>query len=148
MVAAVEASLRKAGFKVSRDSVAGRQAVIARARAARGAGWGSRRLFVLVAVFKPGMDGREHLDRFVEEAGQYATTVKGGLPSGVTAVAVAVLEAGGGAGDWAATVTQAGRARVFPVLVDLASGGVKSPDNPADLQRVVDDHVLPSVHRV
>jgi hypothetical protein len=138
VVAAVEASLRKAGFKVTRDSVAGRQAVIAR----------NRRLFVLVAVFKPGMAGREHLDRFVEESGQYATTVKGGLPSGVTAVAVAVLEAGAGSGGWAATVTQAGRARVFPVLVDLSAGGVTCPDNPKDLRRLVDDHVVPSVRRV
>ena len=138
MVVAVEASLRKAGFKLTRDSVAGRQAVIGRAR----------RLFVLLAVFKPGMAGREHLDRFVEEAGQYATTVKGGLPSGVTAVAVAVLEAGAGSDEWAATLTHAGRARVFPVLVDVASGRVTRPDAPADLRRLVDEHVAPSTRRV
>ena len=137
-MAAVEASLRKAGFKVTRDSVAGRQAVIARAR----------RLFVLVAVFKPGMAGREHLDRFVEEAGQYASTVKGGLPSGVTAVAAAVLEGGAGAGDWADAVTDGRRARVFPVLVDVAAGRVSCPDGPADLRRLVDDHVAPSIRMV
>jgi hypothetical protein len=134
-VAEVEASLRKAGFKVTRDSVAGRQAVIGRAR----------RLFVLVAVFKAGMAGPEHLDRFVDEAGQYASTVKGGLPSGVTAVAVAVLEGGG---VWHTTLTHVGRARVFPVLVDLAAGRVSYPDAPADLRRLVDDHVAPSIHRV
>lgn len=147
-MAAVEASLRKAGFKVTRDSVAGRQAVIGWARAAHGAGWRSRRVFVLVAVFKAGMAGREHLDRFVDEAGQYASTVKGGLPSGVTAVAAAVLEGGAGAGDWAHAMTDGRRARVFPVLVDVAAGRVSCPDAPADLRRLVDDHVAPSVRRV
>ena len=134
-MAAVEASLRKAGFKVTRDSVAGRQAVIAR----------QRRRFVLVAVFKAGMAGREHLDRFVEEAGQYASTVKGGIPSGVTAVAVAVLEGGGEEGT---ALRQVGRARVFPVLVDVAAGRVSRPDAPADLRRLVDDHVAPSIRMV
>jgi len=138
-VAAVEASLRTAGFKVTRDSVAGRQAVIARAR----------RLFVLLAVFKPGMAGREHLDRFVDEAGQYAATVKGGLPSAVTAVAAAVLEGGApGAGDWAVALTDGRRARIFPVLVDLAAGRISCPDVPADLHRLVDDHVAPSIRMV
>ncbi|MGI8984837.1 MAG: hypothetical protein ACR2HM_09950 [Acidimicrobiales bacterium] len=84
MVAAIEASLRRGGFDLGRDSVAGRRAVIGR----------DRRRFVLVAVFKAGMAGREHLDRFVEEAGQYASTVKGGIRSGVSGVAVAVLEGG------------------------------------------------------
>jgi hypothetical protein len=102
---------------------------------------------VLVAVFKPGMAGREHLDRFVEEAAQYATTVKGGLPSAVTAVAAAVLEDGAGS-DWGSTVTEAGRARVFPVLVDVAGGRVTCPEVPADLRRLVDDHVAPSLRRV
>ncbi len=137
-MAAIEASLRTAGFKVTRDSVAGRQAVIGR----------SRRVFVLVAVFKAGMAGREHLDRFVEEAGQYASTVKGGLPSGVTAVAAAVLEDGAGAGDWAHALTDGRRARVFPVLVDVTAGRVACPDGPADLRRLVDDHVGPSIRRV
>ena len=139
MVAAVEAALRKGGFKVTRDSVAGRQAVIGRAR----------RRFVLVAVFKAGMAGREHLDRFVEEAGQYATTVKGGLPSGVTAVATAVLEGGGaGAGDWATSTTEAGRARIFPVLLDLPAGRVSCPDSPSDLHRLVQEYVAPSIRLV
>ena len=139
MVAGIEASLRKAGFKVSRDSVAGRQAVIGRAR----------RLFVLVALFKAGMAGRDHLDRFVDEAGQYASTVKGGLPSGVTAVAVAVLEGtAGGAGDWAGSLTQAGRAKVFPVLVDVPGERVACPPAPADLHRLVQEHVGPSIQLV
>lgn len=134
-MAAIEASLAKAGFKVSRDSVAGRQAVIGR----------RRRLFVLIAVFKAGMAGREHLDRFVEEAGQYATTVKGGLPSAVTAVAVAVLEGGG---DGAMTGAHAGRARVFPVVVDVPAGRVTCPDTPADLHRLVQEYIAPSARLV
>jgi hypothetical protein len=136
VVTGIEASLRTAGFKVSRDSVAGRQAVIGR----------RRRLFLLVAVFKAGMDGREHLDRFVEEAALYSSTVKGGLPSGVTAVAVAVLEAGGGrAGDWATSATEGRRAVVFPVLVDVPAGRVACPPAPADLHRLVQEHVTPSL---
>ena len=139
MVAALEASLRKGGFKVTRDSVAGRQAVIGRAR----------RLFVLVALFKGGMAGRDHLDRFVEEAAQYASTVKGGVLPGVTAVAVAVLEGGAaGAGDWAGSVTTTRRARVFPALVDVPGGRVACPADPADLHRLVQDHVAPSVRLV
>ena len=138
-MAGIEASLRTAGFKVSRDSVAGRQAVIGR----------RRRLFFLVAVFKGGMDGREHLDRFVEEAALYSSTVKGRLPSGVTAVAVAVLEGGGsGAGDWAASATEGRRALVFPVLVDVPAGGVACPPAPADLHGLVQEHVAPSVRLV
>ena len=149
MVAAVEASLRKGGFTVTRDSVAGRQAVIGRARAAHGAGWRARRRFVLVAVFKAGMAGREHLDRFVEEAGQYATTMKGGLPSGVTAVATAVLEGGGtGAGDWATSIIEAGRARIFPVLLDVPAGRVSCPDSPPDLHRLVQEYIAPSIRLV
>ena len=137
-MAGIEASLRKAGFKVSRDSVAGRQAVIGR----------RRRLFVLVAVFKGGMDGREHLSRLVEEAGLYASTMSGRLPSGVTAVAVAVLEEGGGAGDWAATLVEGGRTRVFPVLVDVPGGRVACPPAPADLHRLVQEHVAPCIRLV
>jgi hypothetical protein len=124
---------------MTRDSVAGRQAVIGRAR----------RRFVLVAVFKGGMAGREHLDRFVEEAAQYASTVKGGLPSGVTAVAVAVLEGGAaGAGDWAGAVTARGRAQVFPVVVDVPAGRIACPPAPADLHRLVQDVVAPSLRMV
>lgn len=144
MVAGIEASLRTAGFRVSRDSVAGRQAVIARSRRLRS------HLFVLVAVFKAGMAGRDHLDRFLDEAGQYAATVKGGLAprAGATAVAVAVLEGGGeGAGDWAGSMAArppAGRARAFPVLVDVPAGRVDCPPAPADLHRLVQEHVVPS----
>ena len=137
-MAGIEASLRTGGFTVSRDSVAGRQALIGR----------RRRQFVLVAVFKAGMDGREHLDRFVEEAGLYASTVKGGLPSAVAAVAVAVLEGGGEAGDWATSVTEGRRARVFPVLVDVPAGRVDCPPAPADLHRLVQEHVAPSMRLV
>ena len=138
MVAGIEASLREAGFKMSRDSVAGRQALIGR----------RRRLFVLVAVFKGGMDGREHLDRFVEESGMYSATVKGGLPSAVSAVTVAVLEGGGGAGGWASSVTETRRARVFPVLVDVPAGRLDCPPAPADLHRLVQEHVAPSIRVV
>lgn len=138
-MAAVEASLGKAGFKVTRDSVAGRQAVIGR----------SRRLFVLAAVFKAGMVGRDHLDRFVEEAGQYATTVTGGVRPGVTAVAAAVLEGGAeSAGGWATSLTEGRRARVFPVLVDLAAGQIACPGIPADLHRLVREHLSPSIRSV
>lgn len=138
MVGGIEASLRTAGFTVSRDSVAGRQAVIGR----------RRRLFVLIAVFKAGMAGREHLDRFVEEAGLYSSTVKGGLPSVVTAVAVAVLEGGAGPGDWATSATEARRVRVFPVLADVPAGRVACPPAPADLYRLVQEHVAPSMRLV
>ena len=138
MVAGIEASLRTAGFKVTRDSVAGRQAVIGR----------RRRLFVLVAVFKGGMDGREHLDRFVEEAGLYSSTVKGGLPTGVAAVAVAVLEGSGGDGTWATSVTDGGRAQVFPVLVDLPAGRLACPPAPVALHRLAQEHVAPSIRLV
>lgn len=138
MVAGIEASLRKAGFTVSRDSVAGRQAVIGR----------RRRLFLLVAVFKAGMAGRDHLDRFVEEAGLYSAVVKGGLHAGVTAVAVAVLEGGGGDVDWAASVTEGRRARVFPVLVDVPAGRASCPPAPADLHRLVQELVAPSTRLV
>ena len=138
MVAGIEASLRKAGFKVTRDSVAGRQAVIGR----------RRRTFVLVALFKAGIAGRDHLDRFVEEAGQYATTVKGGLPSGVDAVAVAVLEGSDGDAAWAASLALKGRAKVFPVLVDVPAGVVACPASPGSLGRIVQDHVAPSLRMV
>lgn len=138
MVGGIEASLRTAGFTVSRDSVAGRQAIIGR----------RRRLFVLIAVFKGGMAGREHLDRFVEEAGLYSSTVKGGLPSVVTAVTVAVLEGGAGPGDWATSMTDGRRARVFPVLADVPAGRVACPPAPDDLYRLVQAHVAPSVRLV
>jgi hypothetical protein len=98
---------------------------------------------VLVAVFKAGMAGRDHLDRYLDEAGQYAATVKGGLATGAAAVAVAVVEAGGpGPVDtsWAATPPgpkpAAGRALAFPALVDPATGRVVCPEQPRDLRAV------------
>lgn len=100
-----------------------------------------RRLFVLVAVFKAGMAGRVHLDRFCEEAVQYSSTVKGRLAPAATAIAVAVVEAGGGddPGDWA--VRAPARGAAFPVFVDLASSRVTCPDTPTDLCGLVDTHV-------
>ena len=139
----IETSLRNGGFKISRDSVAGRQAVIGRASRL-----GRRPVFVLVAVFKGGMAGREHLDRFVEEAGQYAATVKGRLAAGAAVVAVAVVEAAEArAHDWAAT-TRSGRSPAFPVLVDLGGGRVACPTQPDDLARLVREHVHPSLRLV
>jgi len=134
----IEASLLAGGFKITRDSVSGRRAVIGR----------FRRLFVLVAVFKAGMASREQLDRYLDEAGQYAATVKGGLGS-ASAVAVAVVEAGGhdDPGDWA-TRPPAGRSAAFPTLVDLAGGRVTCPDTPTDLHRLVQAHVAPSIRMV
>ena len=104
---------------------------------------------MLVAVFKAGMAGREHLHRYSEEAAQYAATVKGRLAGGATAVAVAVVEAGGGddPGGWADTVP--GHGLAFPVYVDLGTGRVTSPPAPAELRRLADEHVAgPSVRSV
>jgi hypothetical protein len=105
-------------------------------------------LFVLIAVFKSGMAGGEHLNRFVEEAALYSSTVKGGLPSGVTAVVVAVLEGGGGPGDWAGAAHRQGRATVFPVLVDVPAGRASCPPAPVDLHRLVREHLGPSIQLV
>jgi hypothetical protein len=134
-VARIEASLVRGGFTVSRDSVSGRQATIGRSGGLRG------QLFVLVAVFKAGMGGREHLNRFLDEAGQYAATVKRGWAGRAAAVAVAVVEPGGGdereAAAWARTPPArpaAGRATAFPALVDLVGGRLVCPDAPADLR--------------
>jgi hypothetical protein len=128
---------------VTRDSVAGRQAVIA-----RGSRLGRRQLFVLVAVFKGGMAGREHLDRFADEAAQYAATVKGRLSGAATAVPVAVVEwAENGCAAWARTPPQ-GRGATFPVLADLATGTVMCPDAPPDLVKVAREHVDPSMRLV
>ncbi len=138
MVAGIEASLRTGGFKMTRDSVAGRQAVIGR----------RRRTFVVVALFKAGMAGREHLDRLVEEAGQYASTVKGGLPTGVKAVAVAVLEGSDGDMGWAVSPVEHGRATVLPVLVDVPAGIMAYPGASGGLDRLVREHVAPSVRLV
>ncbi len=94
------------------------------------------------------MASRDQLDRFLDEAGQYAATVKGGLGP-ASAVAVAVVEAGGHdePGAWA-TRPPAGRSAAFPALVDLAVGRVTCPDAPADLHRLVQAHVAPSIHMV
>ena len=138
VVGRIEASLVTGGFKVTRDSVAGRQAVIGRA-----SHLGRRRSFVLVAVFKGGMAGREHLDRFIDEAGQYASTVKGRLTAGAAAVVVAVVESSEeGAREWAAT-SGSGRSRVFAVLVDLAAEQVVCAGAPDDMRRLVRAHVEP-----
>jgi len=139
-VLAVEASLVAAGFKVSRDSVAGRRAVIARStRLGRGPLGSWRHVVVLIAVFKAGMAGGEHLDRFSDEAAQYAATVKGGPPSGVSVVAVAVVESieGPQEREWGLS----GRAGTFTVLVDLGAARVVCPDSPAYRRRLVQDHV-------
>lgn len=134
-MAGIEASLVKAGYSVSRDSVSGRQALIGRSGGLR---LGRRQLFVLVAVFKAGMGGREHLERYLDEAGQYAATVKGALAGRAAAVAVAVVEgAGDEAARWARTVPgrpAAGRALALPALVDLVGGRVICPEAPADLR--------------
>jgi hypothetical protein len=108
---------------------------------------------VLVAVFKAGMAGREHLDRYLDEASQYAATVKTGRASGAVAVAVAVVEtiADTASVEWALAPPSrppAGRSPAFPVLVDLMGGRVTCPEAPADLCRVVGDHVRPSMRLV
>lgn len=150
VVGRIEASLATGGFKVTRDSVAGRQAVIG--RSSRFGVGGRRHVFVLVAVFKAGMAGREHLDRFLDEAGQYAATVKGGLATGAAAVAVAVVEgAETGAAQWAAAPpesSRSGRSPRFPVLVDLGRATIACPAQPADLHRIVREHVDPSMRLV
>lgn len=131
---------------MTRDSVAGRQAVIARS-ARPGIGLGRRRqVFVLVALFKAGMAGVEHLDRFLDEAGQYAATVKGGLASSAMAVAVAVVESGDerpAATAWATSAAPpgAGRAAAFPVLVEPAGPRVVCPAEPLFLRRLVEERV-------
>lgn len=143
MVRRIEASLLGGGFTVTRDSVGGRQAVIGR-RSRFGA-----RALVLVAVFKsdatPG-----HLDRFVDEAGQYATTVEGRLlrraarrtSTGLSVVAVAVLESARGDGSVPAMVPTA---LVWPVIVDVAEARVAHPGGaPAPAAaKIVEEHVVP-----
>jgi hypothetical protein len=105
-----------------------------------------------VALFKAGMAGREHLERFQDEAGQYAATVKGGLGGGATAVAVAVVEAGAdGTRAWAVSPPPralSGRTATFPVLVDVAARTVDCPGQPEDLARLVREHVVPSMRLV
>lgn len=136
---------------MTQDSVAGRRAVIGRSARVR---FGPRRhLFVLVAVFKAGMAGREHLDRFLDEAGQYAATVKAGRASAAAAVVVAVVEAAADTAsvEWALVPPgrpPAGRSPAFPVLADLMVGRVTCPETPADLHRLVGEHVRPCMRLV
>ncbi len=136
-------SLRDGGFKITRDSVAGRQAVIGRASRL-----GRRQVFVLVALFKGGMAGREHLDRFLDEAGQYAATVKGRLAAGAAVVAVAVVEVAEEGSEGWARATGSSRSPAFPVLVDLAGGQVVHAGAPDDVSRLVREHVDPSLRLV
>jgi len=151
VIQSIEASLGRGGFKVTQDSVAGRRAVIGRSARVR---LGPRRhLFVLVAVFKAGMAGRAHLDRFLDEAGQYAATVKAGRASDAAAVVVAVVEAATDTAsvEWALAPPArppAGRPPAYPVLVDLVAGRVTCPETPADLHRLVGEHVRPSIRLV
>jgi len=151
VIQSIEASLGREGFTVTQDSVAGRRAIIGRSARMR---LGPRRhLFVLVAVFKAGMAGREHLDRFLDEAGQYAATVKAGRASGAAAIVVAVVEAAADTTsvEWALAPPgrpPAGRSPGYPVLVDLMAGRVTCPETPADLHRLVGEHVRPSMRKV
>ena len=135
---------------MTQDSVAGRRAVIGRSARVR---LGPRRhLFVLVAVFKAGMAGRAHLDRFLDEAAQYAATVKAGRASAAAVVVAVVEEATDAASvEWAVAPPgrpPAGRPSAYPVLVDLVAGRVTCPETPADLHRLVEEHVRPSIRLV
>jgi len=151
VVRRIESSLAAGGFKLSRDSVAGRQTVIGRQ-----ATFVRRRIhvFVLIAVFKadatPG-----HLDRFLEEAVQYACTARGRSPSrsqpGICAVAVAVVDAEPGSAvvGWPARAQETRSSAVaYPVLVMAAGRRVITPEGlPGGagpqpyLVRLVADHV-------
>jgi len=138
VVARIESSLVAGGFRVTRDSVAGRQAVIGRKAALRSS------TFVLVAVFKADATP-VHLDRFVEEAAQYARTVGGGVRLGrrldMATVAVAVVDSAGEVGGWGQTPTSA-----WPVLVDLAERRVTQPRDVAPtMARLVGNHVVPAL---
>jgi hypothetical protein len=139
----IEASLAAGGYTIARDSVAGRQTSIGRRRSPVLRG----HAFVIVGVFKSDAS-RDHLDRFLEEAAQYARTVKGGLRSGVRAVAVAVVGSADGAGDWAENRHGPVEVRALPVLVDLAGRRVAYPDDvdgAEGLRRLVDAHIAPSL---
>jgi len=149
VVRGIESSLAAAGFRITRDSVAGRQAVIARAARFGPGPMGSRQhVFVLIVVFKAGMAGRQHLDRFADEAAQYAATIRGGRGSGACAVAVAVVESAEGTAEvaWALDgLAPNTSARAFPVLVHLAAASVSCPEEPAYLRGLVRDHVAATV---
>jgi hypothetical protein len=139
----IEASLAAGGYTITRDSVAGRQTLIGRHSSVL-----RRPVFVIVGVFKSDAS-RDHLDRFLEEAAQYARTVNGRLRSGARAVAVAVVGSAAGAGDWAENRQEPpAEVRALPVLVDLAGGRVAFPrnvDGGDGLRRLVDTHIVPSL---
>jgi len=138
VVRRIEASLAAGRFRVTRDSVAGRQTVIGRRSAVL------RHTFVLVAVFKADASP-EHLDRFRAEADQYARTVKGGPGRAISAVAVAVVDAAVDTGGWGP-----GAVGAYPVLVDLATGRVTTPGGRGEtsdrsLEQLVREHVVGAV---
>jgi len=152
VVRRIESSLAAGGFTVTADSVAGRRTVVGRRSA-----FGLRRVairvhtFVLVAVFKADATP-DHLDRYLEEADQYARTVRGRRASqaGTSAVAVAVVASGQAAGDWAVRPrSQTSAALGCPVLVDVAGRRVSmqertvigEPYHP-HLQQLVRQHVV------
>jgi hypothetical protein len=139
----IEASLAAGGYVLTRDSVAGRQTLIGRRPSVL-----RSRLFVIVGVFKSDAS-RDHLDRFLEEAAQYARTVRGGLRSGSRAVAVAVVGSAGGAGNWAENRPERpAEVHALPVLVDLAGRRVAFPDRVDGgdgLGVLVAAHITPSL---
>lgn len=149
VVRRIESSLAAGGFKVVRDSVAGRQVVVGRRPALRSDA------FVLVAVFK--VDATtQHLDRFLDEAAQYARTVGAGLVHrGWTGpvVAVAVVDSARSIDGWAQpSTTSASGAVAYPVLIDLERRRITEPwgvksgrahmRHLATMQRLVQVHVL------
>ena len=123
--------------------MAGRQVVIA--RRATFALPTRLHTFVLVGLFKADA-GRDHLDRFVEEAALYARTVRGGLPVGArratSTVAVAVVASAADAGGWA---DQPVGADAVPVLVDLEEGRVRVPRADSRVAALVREHVAPAL---
>lgn len=140
MVGRIEASLAAAGFRISRDSVAGRRAVIGR-RSLLG-----RETFVLVAVFKSDASP-DHLGRFVDEAGEYAATTRGRLGGRPQVVAVAVVGAAPGTPDWTGG---RGQGPTLPVLVEVGGGVVvhSGAAMPPGLATIVREHIARSVRSV
>lgn len=145
MVRRIESSLAAGGYSLSRDSVAGRQAVVARRASFRLPA--RLHAFVLIASFKSDAS-RDHLDRFLEEAALYARTVRGGLAvgsrRGTSVTAVAVVSSARDAGGWG---TGPSAVAAVPVLVDVAerrvSAGEHPPGGPSAV--VIRDHVAPAV---
>lgn len=101
---------------------------------------------MLIGLFKTDA-GRDHLDRFLEEAALYARTVRGGLPVGArratTTVAVAVVASAADAGGWADQPVVG--ADAVPVLVDLEEGRVSSPRSDSRVAALVREHVAPAL---